>query len=55
MRAQTARLPDIDDPLTALRLLAALAGFTATALRRRAGLAPVAPTAPVATPPILCA
>ena len=43
MRALTARLADGDDLATALRLLAAPSVFTAAALRRRAGLAPVAP------------
>ncbi len=43
MRALTARLADGADITTALRLLAAPAVFTAAALRRRAGLAPVAP------------
>jgi citrate synthase len=43
MRALVARLDDGADTQTALRLLAAPAVFTTAALRRRAGLAPVAP------------
>ena len=43
MRALTAHLADGADLPTALRLLAAPSVFTAAALRRRAGLAPVAP------------
>jgi len=43
MRALTARLADGDDLATALRLLAAPAVFTATAVRASQGLAPVAP------------
>ena len=45
MRALVARLPDGDSADTALRLLAAPAVFTATALLRRAGLPPVPPDA----------
>ena len=43
MRALTARLADGDDLATALRLIAAPAVFTAAAVRRRAGEAPLAP------------
>jgi citrate synthase len=45
MRALTARLGDGDDLATALRLLAAPSVFTAASLRRRQGLAPIAPDA----------
>ena len=45
MRALTARLADGANLATALRLLAAPSVFTTAALRRRAGLAPVAPDA----------
>jgi citrate synthase len=45
MRALTARIADGADIATALRLLAAPAVFTTAALRRRAGLAPIAPDA----------
>ena len=45
VRALIARLPDGDGLDTALRLLAAPAVFAAAALRRRNGLAPVAPDA----------
>jgi len=45
MRALTARLADGADLATALRLVAAPSVFTAAALRRRAGLAPVTPDA----------
>jgi citrate synthase len=43
MRALTARLADGDDLATALRLIAAPAVFTAAAVRRQAGEAPLAP------------
>jgi citrate synthase len=45
MRALTARLADGADVATALRLIAAPSVYTAAALRRRAGLAPIAPDA----------
>jgi citrate synthase len=43
MRALTARIADGEDLATALRLIAAPAVFTAAAVRRQAGEAPVAP------------
>lgn len=43
VRALLARIPDGDDTLTALRLLAAPAVFTPAVIRLRQGLAPVAP------------